>query len=105
MVKGKTRLNNLSLIRTQFYSRGAHHFDRRYVSEYKGLLIGKDPVALDAVGNRLLQRQRIAHFGEDRPLDTQPIHILAADQKYKLGVSDLNRIEIVKLGWMEGALI
>jgi hypothetical protein len=62
-------------------------------------------VALDAVGVRLLQRQRIAHFGEDRPLDTQPIHILAADQKYNLGVSDLNRIEIVKLGWMEGVLI
>jgi hypothetical protein len=105
IVKGKTRLNILSLIRTQFYSRGAHHFDRRYVSEYKGLLIGRDPVALDAVGAHLLQRQRIAHFGEDRPLDTQPIHILAADQKYKLGVSDLNRIEIVKLGWMEGTLI
>jgi hypothetical protein len=104
-VKGKTRLNILSLIRTQFYNRGAHHFDRRYISEYKGLLIGRDPVALDAVGVRLLQRQRIAHFGEDRPLDTQPIHILAADRKYKLGVSDLNRIEIVKLGWMEGALI
>jgi hypothetical protein len=105
IVKGKTRLNILSLIHTQFYSRGAHHFDKRYVSEYKGLLIGSDPVALDAVGVRLLQRQRIAHFGEDRPLDTQPVHILAADQKYKLGVSDLNRIEIVKLGWMEGALI
>jgi hypothetical protein len=30
---------------------------------------------------------------------------LAADQKYKLGVSDLKRIEIAKLGWMEGALI
>ena len=105
LVKGKTRLNILSLIRTQFYSRGAHHFDRRYVSEYKGLLIGKDPVALDAMGVRLLQLQRIAHFGENRPLDTQPIHILAADQKYKLGVSDPHRIEIVKLGWMEGALI
>jgi len=105
LIKGKTRLNILSLIRTQFWSRGAHHFDRRYVSEYKGLLIGKDPVALDAVGNRLLQIQRVRYFGEDRPLDTQPNHIFIADQKYKLGVSDLRRIEIVKLGWMEGALI
>jgi hypothetical protein len=105
IVKGKTRLNILSLIRTQFYSRGAHHFDRRYISEYKGLLVGKDPVALDAVGARLLQLQRIAYFGDDRPLDTQPKHIFVADQKYKLGVSDLNRIEIVKLGWMEGVLI
>jgi hypothetical protein len=28
-----------------------------------------------------------------------------ADQKYKLGVSDLNRIEIIKVGWMEGSLV
>jgi len=105
LVKGKTRLNILSLIRTQFYGRGPHYFDRRFVSDYKGILIGKDPVALDAVGGRLLQLQRIAHFGEDRPLDTTPKHIFVADQKYKLGVSDLRRIEIVKLGWMEGALI
>jgi hypothetical protein len=105
VVKGKTRLNILSLIRTQFYGRGAHFFDRRYVSDYKGLLIGKDPVALDAIGARLLQLQRVAHFGEDRPLDTTPNHIFVADEKYKLGVSDLRRIEVVKLGWMEGALI
>jgi hypothetical protein len=105
IVKGKTRLNILSLIRTQFYNRGAHHFDRRFVSEYKGLLIGNDPVALDAVGARLLQLQRTAHFGEDRPLDTTPKHIFVADEKYKLGVSDLRRIEVVKLGWMENSLI
>jgi len=105
VVKGKTRLNILSLIRTQFYGRGAHFFDRRYVSDYKGLLIGRDPVAVDAIGARLLQFQRVAHFGEDRPLDTTPNHIFVADEKYKLGVSDLRRIEVVKLGWMEGALI
>ncbi len=105
MVKGKTRLNILSLLRTQFYSRGPHHFDRRFVSEYKGLLIGQDPVALDSIGARLLQLQRVAHFGEDRPLDTPPTHIYVADEKYKLGVSDLRRIELVKLGWMEGSLI
>lgn len=105
LVKGKTRLNILSLIRTQFYGRGPHYFDRRFVSDYKGLLIGKDPVALDALGAHLLQLQRIAYFGEDRPLDTTPKHIFMADEKYKLGVSDLRRIEVVKLGWMEGALI
>ncbi|MGB9627514.1 MAG: hypothetical protein ACPL6D_02530, partial [Thermodesulfobacteriota bacterium] len=105
IVKGKTRLNILSLLRTQFYSRGPHHFDRRFVSEYKGLLIGQDPVALDSIGARLLQLQRIAHFGEDRPLDTSPTHIYVADEKYKLGVSDLRRINLIKIGWMEGSLI
>jgi hypothetical protein len=28
-----------------------------------------------------------------------------ADKTYHLGVSDLNRIQLVKLGWMEEALI
>jgi hypothetical protein len=55
--------------------------------------------------SRLLQLQRIAHLREDRPFDTTPNHIFVADEKYKLGVSDLRRIEVVKLGWMEGALI
>jgi hypothetical protein len=57
------------------------------------------------VGARLLQLQRTAHFGEDRPLDVPPKHIFVADEKYRLGVSDLRRIEIVKLGWLEGVLI
>ncbi len=105
IVRGKTRLNILSLIRTQFYNRGPHHFDRRFVSEYKGLLIGNDPVAIDSVGARILQLQRIAYFGEDRPLDNPPTHIFVADGKYRLGISDLNRIQLIKLGWMEGSLI
>lgn len=105
VVKGKTRLNILSLIRTQFFNRGPHHFDRRFVVEYKGLLLGTDPVALDAVGARLLQLMRIGYFGEDRPLDNPPKHIIVADERYRLGISDLRRIELVKLGWLEGALI
>jgi hypothetical protein len=30
---------------------------------------------------------------------------MAADKTYHLGVSDLNRIQLVKLGWTEGVLI
>jgi hypothetical protein len=105
IVKGKTRLNILSLIRTQFYGRGPHFFDRRFTSDYKGILIGTDPVALDAIGARLLQLQRVAYFTEDRPLDATPKHIFSADEEYKLGVGDLRRIEIIKLGWTEGSLI
>jgi hypothetical protein len=105
MVKGKTRLNILSALTPQFYGRGAHSFDRRYVWPYKGLIIGTDPVAVDAVGAELLKRKRVAFFGEDRPLDVPPIHITAAEKKYKLGVSDLRRIQLIQLGWMEDALM
>jgi len=105
IVKGKTRLNILSAITPQFYGRGANFFDKRYVWPYKGLIIGTDPVAVDTVGAHLLQSKRIAFFGEDKSLDVPPIHITVADRKYHLGVSDLNRIQLIKLGWMEEVLI
>ncbi|MBI5968300.1 MAG: DUF362 domain-containing protein [Deltaproteobacteria bacterium] len=105
LVRGKTRLNILVALTPQFYGRGAHFFDRRYVWPYKGLIVGTDPVAVDAVGAHLLQVKRIAFFGEDRALDVPPNHITVADKKYKLGVSDLNRIQLIKLGWMEEVLI
>jgi hypothetical protein len=105
IVKGKTRLNILSVLAPQFYGRGANFFDRRYVWPYKGLLVGIDPVAVDAVGAYLLQVKRIAFFGEDRALDVPPVHITVADKKYHIGISDLKRIQLVKLGWMEEVLI
>jgi len=105
IVKGKTRLNILSVLTPQFYGRGANFFDRRYVWPYKGLIVGTDPVAVDAVGAHLLQTKRIAFFGEDRALDVPPIHITVADKEYHLGVSDLSRIQLIKLGWMDEVLI
>jgi hypothetical protein len=105
IVKGKTRLNVLSALTPQFYGRGANFFDRRYVWPYRGLIVGTDPVAVDTVGARLLQAKRIAFFGDDRALDVTPHHIQVADTEYHLGVSDLRRIEVVKLGWTEEALI
>jgi hypothetical protein len=105
IVKGKTRLNILSVLTPQFYGRGAHFFDKRYVWPYKGLIVGTDPVAVDTVGAHLLQVKRIAFFGEDKALDIPPIHIVVADKKYHLGVSDLSRIQLIKLGWMEEVLI
>ena len=105
IVKGKTRLNILSALQPQFYGRGAHFFDKRYVWPYKGLIVGTDPVAVDAVGAHLLRVKRTAYFGEDRALDVPPIHITAAEKKYHLGVSDLSRIQVTKLGWQEDILI
>jgi hypothetical protein len=104
-VKGKTRLNILAALTPQFYGRGASFFDRRYVWPYKGLIVGTDPVAVDAVGAELLRLKRVAHFGEDRALDVAPVHISVAEQKYKLGIADLKRIDVVKMGWKEEVLL
>ena len=103
-VKGKTRLNILVLLKPQFYGRGPQDFDPANVWEYKGLSVSTDPVAVDAVGAHLLRTKRIAHFGEDKPI-TPTKHIAVADDKWKLGVGDLNRIELIKLGWKADILI
>ncbi len=105
IVKGKTRLNILSALTPQFYGRGANFFDRRYVWPYNGLIVGTDPVAVDAIGAHLLQAKRIAYFGEDRALDVPPTHIMAADKTYHIGISDLSRIQLIKLGWADESLI
>jgi hypothetical protein len=105
IVKGKTKLNILVLLTPLFHGIGPHHFDSTYMWDYKGILVGTDPVALDSVGVRIFQAKRLAFFGEDRPMKPPPHHIVFADTKHKLGTSDLNKIDLVKLGWKEGILI
>jgi hypothetical protein len=105
IVKGKTKLNVLVVLRPLFHGRGPHHFNPRYQWDYKGLLVSFDPVAVDAVGVHLLIAKRREHFGEDIPFPNLTHHVIYADVKYKLGVSDLKRIDLVKIGWKEDVLI
>lgn len=105
IVRGKTRLNIQCALTPQFYGRGANFFDTRYVWPYKGLILGTDPVAVDTIAGHLLLVKRTAFFGEDRALDVPPSHIIVADKKYNLGVSDLSRIQLIKVGWMDEVLI
>jgi hypothetical protein len=104
IVKGKTRLNILVLLTPQFYGHGPHGYDPRHVWSYKGLAVSLDPVAVDAVGAHLLKTKRVQFFGEDRPI-TPTKHIALADTRHHLGVSDLNKIELIKLGWTKDSLI
>lgn len=105
IVKGKTRLNILAVLKPLFYGRGPHHYNVKYVWNYNGLLVSDDPVALDAVGVHILEKKRLLFFGEERPLKPITKHIVAADVTYHIGVSDLNRINLIKLGWMKDVLI
>ncbi len=104
-VQGKIRLNILCALTPQFHGRGPHHFDSRYVWHYNGLILGTDAVAVDAVGLKLIRAKRLEHFGEEVELETTPKHIAIAGEKHHVGVSDLKRIELIKLGWQEGILI
>lgn len=105
MVKGKTRLNILVMITPLFHGVGPHHFNEKYTWKYNGLVVGFDPVAVDATGLRIIQARRREFFGEERPISPSPHHIELADTRHNLGNADFNNIELVKLGWKEGILI
>ena len=104
-VAGRTRLNVLVMLTPLFHGTGPHHFNRAYTWPYGGLIVSRDPVAADAVGAAIIAAQRRAYFGEDRPIQPPPHHIEAAERLFKLGVADLARIDLVRLGEPRGSLI
>jgi hypothetical protein len=104
-LEGKVRLNVLVMLTPQFHGVGAHSFSREFVWTYGGLIVGIDPVAVDATGARIIEAKRKLYFGDDRPISPPPHHIQVADTQYGLGVSDPNQIDLVRIGWQEDALI
>jgi len=104
-LKGKVRLNVLVMLTPQFHSTGPHSFSREFIWPYGGLILGTDPVAVDATGARIIEARRKVYFGDGRPISPPPHHIQIAETQYGIGVADPERIEIVRLGWMEDALI
>ena len=99
VVKGKTRLNVLVMFTPQFHSFGPHSFNPKYVWKYHGLMLGFDPVAVDATGLRIIEGIRREYFAEERPLNPPAKHIAIADTKYHLGTADPAKIELVKIGY------
>jgi len=105
VTKGKTRLNILVMFTPLFHGVGPHHYNKKYVWNYYGLIMGFDPVAVDSTGLRILQAKRKEFFQEDVPLNPPAKHIMIADTRHKLGTADPGKIELIKLGWEEGLLI
>jgi len=104
-VKDKNRLNVLVMFTPQFHNVGPHGFSPRHVWKYYGMLVGFDPVAVDSIGVQIIQAQRKIYFGEDRPLNPPPKHILMADTRYHLGTADPNKIDLIKIGYDQDLLI
>jgi hypothetical protein len=104
-VQGRTRLNVLVMFTPLFHSTGPHDYSAEYTWKYQGMLVGVDPVAVDATGVRIIQAKRREYFKEDRPINPPVKHIFLADTRHHLGTADPNKIELIKLGWQDGVLI
>jgi len=105
VTRNKTRLNILVMFTPLFHSIGPHGFNPEHTWRYNGLIVGRDPVAVDAVGRRIIEAKRREFFGEDRPLNPPAKHIDLAETRHHMGVADPARIELIKLGWQEGVMI
>jgi len=77
----------------------------KYLWPYRGLIVGTDPVAVDAVCLKIIQAKRNAYKGEPWPVSPPPTSIAVADTQYHLGTSDPAKIHLVKLGWEADALV
>jgi hypothetical protein len=104
-LEGKIRLNILVMLTPQFHGVGPHSFSKEYVWPYKGLIVGVDPVAVDATGARIIQAKRDLYFGKPSPISPPAHHIELADTRYGLGNSDPSAIDLIRLGWQDEALI
>jgi hypothetical protein len=102
-VKGKTRLVLVDALHP-LCDKGPQP-DPRYKWAYNGLIASLDPVAVDAVGLKIISAKREALRGEPWPISPPPICIEAADKVYKLGNSDPAKIDIKVFGWKENLLV
>jgi hypothetical protein len=104
-LRGKVRLNVLVMLTPQFHSVGPHSFARAFTWPYCGLVVGTEPVPVDATGARIIQAKRRERFGVASPLSPSPHHIEIASSRYGLGPSDPAGIDLVRIGWSEDALL
>jgi len=91
-IKNKTKLILCDAL-TPLYNGGPMD-NAKYHTNYNGIIVGLDPVAVDAVGQGILQKIRDDKFGKDAAkLKTKYLETASSD-KYKLGTSDLKWIEM-----------
>ena len=94
-IKNKLRLNIADAIRP--LAHGGPQVDPKYLWQQKEIIVSEDQVAVDAACLKILQDKRKEMKGEDWPLYPPPIHLAASQNKYKLGIADLNRIDIERV--------
>jgi hypothetical protein len=102
-VNGKTRLVLVDALRP-LCDKGPQP-DPRYLWDYKGLIAGTDPVAVEAIGLTIIMGKRQALRGEPWPLSPPPLSLAAADEKFGLGTSRLSEIKVQTYGWSQDALL
>jgi len=96
-IRQKVRLHICDGLNAQY--EGGPSYMPQWMWPFNGLLVARDPVALDYVGWKIIEKKR-AEAGMKPLLDLkrEPAYILtAADAKHRLGTCDPRRIERVEI--------
>ncbi len=102
-VKGKTRLIVVDMLRPYFGP--GPQINPLHQWDYKGILVGTDPVAIDTVCLSICQKKRNLFKGEEWLISPPPRSLAAADSVYHLGTSDPTKIKLTRLGWENEQLV
>ena len=102
-VKGKTRLIVVDMLRPYFGP--GPQINPLHQWDYKGILVGTDPVAIDTVCLSICQKKRNLFKGEEWLISPPPRSLAAADSIYHLGTSDPTKIKLTRLGWENEQLV
>ena len=102
-VKGKTRLIVVDMLRPYFGP--GPQINPLHQWDYKGILVGTDPVAIDTVCLSICQKKRNLFKGEEWLISPPPRSLAAADSVYHLGTSDPTKIKLTRLGWEKDSLV
>jgi hypothetical protein len=102
-VKGKTRLIVVDMLRPYFGP--GPQINPLHQWDYKAILVGTDPVAVDTVCLSICQKKRNLFKGEEWLITPPPRTLATADSVYHLGTSDPAKIKLTHLGWEKEQLI
>jgi len=96
-LRQKVRLHICDAATAQY--EGGPSFMPQWTWPYNGLLVARDPVALDQTGWRIIERKRAEKGMKSlQEMKRQPTYIAtAADANHRLGTNDPTRMEIVEV--------
>ncbi|HUW35214.1 MAG TPA: DUF362 domain-containing protein [Planctomycetota bacterium] len=94
-IRKQTRLTVCDATRVVY--EGGPGFKPQFMERLGGILVGRDPVAIDAVGWAKIEEMRKAHNMKSlKDADREPAAIALAQQK-GLGVADTSKIEVAQV--------
>lgn len=94
-IRSKQRLIVVDALKIQYHGGPAYH--PQWASNYGGILIGNDPVAIDSVGYTVIEELRKdSGLPPLKGTRREPIYIKRAAE-YGLGYTEIDKIDIVEL--------